>query len=83
MFIDRGLNKDLWKNYAENVHQKLAPDPFLIFINNPKQPLHERNSLKNFFLKVEYQKAFKKFIFSFEPSPFYWTKLSITKGVWI
>ena len=24
------------KNHAENVHQKLAPDPFLILLNNPK-----------------------------------------------
>ena len=33
-----------WKNRAENVHQKLAPDLFLILLNNPKQPLHARNS---------------------------------------
>ena len=31
------------KNHAENVHQKLVPDPFLILVNNPKQPLHARN----------------------------------------
>ena len=37
----------LWKNHAENVHQKLAPDPFLILLNNPKRPLHARNSFKN------------------------------------
>ena len=35
------------KNLAENVLQKLAPDPFLILLNNPKQPLHTRNSFKN------------------------------------
>ena len=34
------------ENHAENVHQKLAPDPYLIFLNNPKQPLHTRNSFK-------------------------------------
>ena len=28
----------LWKNHAENVHQKLVPDPFLILVNSPKQP---------------------------------------------
>ena len=33
----------LWKNHAENLHQKLAPDPFLIFLNSPKQPLHAKN----------------------------------------
>ena len=31
------------ENHAENVHQKLAPDPFLILLNNPKQPSHARN----------------------------------------
>ena len=35
------------KNHAENVYQKLVPDPFLILVNNPKQPLHARNCLKN------------------------------------
>ena len=34
----------LWKNHAENVHQELAPDPFLILLNNPTQSLHARNS---------------------------------------
>ena len=35
------------ENHAENVHQKLVPDPFLILVNNPKQPLHARNAFKN------------------------------------
>ena len=49
MTIDRVLNKNhfLWKNHAENVHQKLVPDSILILINNPKQPLHAKNSFKN------------------------------------
>ena len=34
------------KNYAENVHHKLVPDPFLILRNKPKQPLHARNYFK-------------------------------------
>ena len=29
------------------MHQKVAPDPFLILLNNPKQQLHVRNSFKN------------------------------------
>ena len=37
----------LWKNQAENVHQKLVPEPFFILINNTKQPLYARNSFKN------------------------------------
>ena len=36
-----------WKNHAENEQQKLVPDPFLILVNNPRQPLHARNSVKN------------------------------------
>ena len=35
------------KNHAENMHQKLAPDLFLILPNNPKQALHAGNSLEN------------------------------------
>ena len=35
------------KNDAENVHQKLAPDPFLILPNNSKQILHAGNSFGN------------------------------------
>ena len=34
------------ENHAEDVHQKLAPDRFLILLNNPKQPLHAKNYLK-------------------------------------
>ena len=37
----------LWKNQAEDVRQKLVPDPFLILVNNPKQPLHARIYFKN------------------------------------
>ena len=42
--IDRVLNKEhfLWKNHAENMHQKLVPDAFIILVNGPKQPLHEK-----------------------------------------
>ena len=35
------------ENHAENVHQKLVPDPLSILVNNPKQPLHARNSFKS------------------------------------
>ena len=34
------------KNYAENVTQKLVPDPLFILLNNSKQPLHALNSFK-------------------------------------
>ena len=35
------------KSCTQNVHQKPAPDPFLILLHNPKQPLHESNLFKN------------------------------------
>ena len=46
---DRVLNQEtiVCKYNAENVHKKLASESFLILINNPKQPLHGRNSFKN------------------------------------
>ena len=37
----------LWKNQAEIVHQKLVPDPVLIFVNGPKQPFNARNYFIN------------------------------------
>ena len=47
--IDRVLSKE---NHAKNMHQKLVADPFLILVNNPKQPLHMQNYFQNkMFLK--------------------------------
>ena len=45
------------KSYAENVHQKLVPDPFSILVNNSKQPLHARNSFKN---KIFWKRVIRK-----------------------
>ena len=45
------------------MHQKITPDPFLILLNNPKQPLHERNSvilLQIRYFERELLKSFKK-----------------------
>ena len=36
------------ENHVENVHQKPVPDPFLILVNNRKQPLDARNYLRYF-----------------------------------
>ena len=47
----------LWENHAENIHQKLVPGPFLILVNNPKQPLHARSSFKN---KIFWNRIIKK-----------------------
>ena len=55
------------------MHQKLAPVPFFNLVNNPKQPLHARNSFKNkIFLIEDYQKSFKKLtlFFLLNPVPF-------------
>ena len=51
------------------MHQKLIPDPFLILVNNPKQPLHARNSFTNqIFWKRIYKKLLKsQLYFSSEP----------------
>ena len=56
--IDRVLNKEhfFWSD-AENVHQKLVPDSFLMLVNNPKQPLHARNSVRN---KIFWKRIIKK-----------------------
>ena len=35
------------KNNAENLQQKLVQDPFVTLVDDPKQPFHARNSLKN------------------------------------
>ena len=45
------------ENHDEDVHQKLVPDPFLILLNNPKQPLHARNPFKN---KIFWKRIIKK-----------------------
>ena len=57
LLIDKILNEYiLWKNHAENVHQKLVPNSLLIFVNNTKQPLH---AIKLYILKEDDQKALK------------------------
>ena len=60
------------ENHAENVKQKLVPDPFLILGNNPKQPLHARTIFKNKIFSKRIIKEPEKvnFIFSLEHSPF-------------
>ena len=56
----------LWKNHAENIHQKLAWDPFLILVSNPKQLLHATNSFLNqIFWKRIIRKPLKNNFFFF------------------
>ena len=56
------------ENHAENVYQKLVPDPFFILVNNLKQPLHPRNFFKNKILKEDHQKL--TLFFLSNPVPF-------------
>ena len=39
----------VWKNHAKNRCQNLVPDPFLILVNNLKQPW-----MQEFLLKIRY-----------------------------
>ena len=70
------------ENYAENVHQRLFPDPFLTFVNNPKKPLHARNSFKKDILKEAYQKALIKLISYFLSNPVPFSGQSYLKQKW-
>ena len=56
------------EKYGENVHQNLAPDSFLILLNNPKEPFHSKISFKNKIFWKKSSKSLKKVnFFSFEP----------------
>ena len=50
------------KKHAENMHQKLIPDPFLILVNNPKQ---QRILLQIGYFEKGLSKRFKKVNFIF------------------
>ena len=53
------------------MQQKLAPEPFLILLNNQKQPLPARNYLKNkVFWKRIIKKSLRSFFFFSNPVPF-------------
>ena len=57
--IDRVLNKEHF--YGKTVQRICTksplPDPFLILVNNPKHPLHARNSFRN---KIFWKRIIKK-----------------------
>ena len=57
------------KNHAENVLQKLVPEPFSILRYKLKQPLQARNSFKSHILIEDYQKALKKLTLFFLSNP--------------
>ena len=69
----------LWKYYAENMHQKLVADPFLILVNSPKQPLHARNCLKIRYFERGLSKSLKQVYFFSRTKPLLMDKLSKTK----
>ena len=62
------------------MHQKLVPEPFLILVNKPNQPLHARNSFKNKdILKEDYQKALKTLTLFFLSNPVFFNGQSYQK----
>ena len=54
------------------MHRKAVQDLFLLLVNNPKQPLHERIVLKIRFFERVLSESRKKvnFIFPFKPNLF-------------
>ena len=71
--------KFLWKDHAENVHQKLARDPFLILVSNPKQLLHAINSFLN---KIFWKRIIRKLLknnFTFFSNPVSFNRQSYQK----
>ena len=63
---DVALEKEhLYEKTMQKIPQKLIPDPFLILVNNPKQPLHARNSFTNRIFWKRIIKKFKKVNFTF------------------
>ena len=66
--VDPRKGTSLRKNHAENLHQKLAPDPFLILLKNPN------SHWMQIFLKIKYfererSKSLKKVSFIFLSNP--------------
>ena len=68
------------------MHQKLAPDPFWILLNNPKQLLHARNSFKNKIFWNRITKDFKKLTSVFLLNPVLFNVQSIknkrSRSIW-
>ena len=64
------------------MYQKLAPDPFLILLNDPKQPLHARNYFLKDILKEDYQKAWKKLTLFFLLNLFSFNRQNYQKQKW-
>ena len=68
--IDRETRNIFLNKSCKKWNQKLAPDPILILLNNPKQPFHARSSLKiKIFFKKNYQQALKKLTLFFLSNP--------------
>ena len=60
------------KNHAENVHQRLVPDTFLIMVNRPKQPLHGENYFWNQIFQRGLLKSLKKVNYMTRKKPAWW-----------
>ena len=64
------------------MHQKIAPDPFLILLSNPKQLLHARNSCKIRYLERGLSKDLKKLTLFFLSNPVPFNGQSYKKQKW-
>ena len=58
--LKKKKKKKKWKSYAENVHQKLVPNPYFILVNNPKQILMQEILLKIRNFGRAFSKSLKK-----------------------
>ena len=54
------INNIFIEKPCRNVQQKLVPDFFIIFVNNPKQPLHVINYFKSKIFERGLSKSLKK-----------------------
>ena len=70
--IDRVVNKEHFSgNHAENVHQKLVPNPFLILANNKKTAIACKKLFQKYdILKEDYQEDFNFNFNLSNPLPF-------------
>ena len=60
-FVRVNIKTFLWKKYAENVHQKLVPEPFLIFGNVQNSQCTQESSLEPRYFEIGlFRKTFKK-----------------------
>ena len=65
------------------MHQKVVPDPFLVLVNNPKQPCMQKTILKIRYFERGLSKSLQKLtlFFVLNPAPFNWQSYQKQKGL--